>query len=112
MRRRDLALGLLAGVAVTIAPACGGAPVTAPDSHAAGDKIGSVGTNHGHLATVTAAELQAGSALLLQIQGQSTHGHTLALTADEVRRIRLGERISQFSSDGFDDKHNHVVTFN
>jgi hypothetical protein len=112
VRRRDVARGILAGVVVTVAPSCGGAPAATPASPTADDKVGSVGTNHGHRAVITVAALQAGGALLLDIQGQSTHGHTLALSADEVRRIRLGERVSQFSSDGFDDKHDHVVTFN
>ncbi len=76
------------------------------------DKEGSVASNHGHRAIITAAQLQAGGALLLEIQGQSTQGHTLTLTAERVSRIRAGERVSQFSSDGFDDKHDHVVTFN
>jgi uncharacterized protein len=44
--------------------------------------------------------------------GRSTHSHHVDLTSDELRRIRNGERIVRHSSDGFDDKHDHVVTFN
>jgi len=84
--------------------------VTAPD--ALPDEIGSISLNHGHRAVITAAQLSAADSLLLDITGQSTHSHTVSLTADEVRRIWAGEQVSQHSSDGFDDKHDHVVTFN
>ncbi len=111
MRRRELARWFFAGLAVEIAPACRGSGVTAPGPSTA-DNEGAVGTNHGHRAVITSAQLAAGGALLLEIAGQSTHGHTLTLTSDEVKKIRAGERVSQFSSDGFDDKHDHLVTFN
>jgi hypothetical protein len=100
----------LAGAATTVSPACGDDTPAGPDGPE--DEVGSIGTNHGHRAVLTVAQLEAGAEVLLDIQGQSTHGHFLTLSADDVRRIRAGERVSRFSTDGFDDKHDHVVTFN
>jgi hypothetical protein len=76
------------------------------------DAVGSISLNHGHEAVVTAGQLLAGGALRLDITGRSTHAHSLDLTADDVLRIRSGERVSRHASDGFDDKHDHLLTFN
>jgi hypothetical protein len=61
---------------------------------------------------ITAAQLMAGGALQLEIQGESIHGHTLDLTADEVARIRRNEAVTVLSAPGWEDKHAHWVTFN
>ena len=115
LSRREV-LVLLAGASVVITTAAcggggGGSSPTAPSNPpAAGDKVGAISGNHGHTATITAAELQAGGALTLQIQGGATHPHSVALSADQVVSIRNGTRVSKESSN--DDGHTHTVTFN
>lgn len=65
---------------------------------------------------ITAAQLSAGDAVSLNIQGQAFHSHTLNLTHTQVRLIAGGCRVSQLSSvDPHSDgsgAHNHAVTFN
>lgn len=83
-----------------------------------GDASGSVAENHPlpHIGVITAAQLSAGEALSLNIQGQAFHSHTLNLTNTQVRLIAAGCRMSQVSSlDTHSDgtgPHNHAVTFN
>lgn len=76
------------------------------------DRVGTISLNHGHTAVITVAQLVAGGALKLEIQGSSIHGHALELSADEVGRIRRGEIVSVLSAAGWEDKHDHRVTFN
>ena len=54
----------------------------------------------------------AGGALQLEIMGESIHGHTLDLTADEVARIGRNQAVTALSAAGWEDKHAHWVTFN
>jgi hypothetical protein len=120
--RREFALrsvmAMLAGVTITVS-GCGGGgggtggggsptqPTTDPST---GDKVGNISADHGHRAVITAAELAAGGALILQIRGTADHPHTVPLTADEVVAIRNGQRVGKGSSD--EDFHTHTVTFN
>ena len=106
------ALAILAGVTITIS-GCGGddspsAPSPQPGS--SGDEVGTVSANHGHTAVITAAQLSAGNALSLNIQGSAPHPHTVQITAGEVQTIASGQRVTKESSN--DDAHTHVVTFN
>lgn len=97
------------GVSILVQACADG--VAGPDD--AGDgAVGMISLNHGHEAVLTTAQLLNGNGLRLDITGRSTHSHHVDLTSDELRRIRNGERIVRHSSDGFDDKHDHVVTFN
>ena len=106
----EATLALLAGVSVTVA-ACGGSggSPTAPTANE-GDETGSVSANHGHVAIVRAAQLQAGAAVVITLSTGDGHTHSLALTADEVAQIAAGARVSKESSS--DDGHTHIVTFN
>ena len=107
------ALALLAGVTITVS-ACGDDdPPMAPSPQpggGSGDEAGSVGDNHGHTAVITSAQLQAGNALALNIQGSAPHPHTVQLTATEVQQIANGQQVSKVSSNN--DAHTHLVTFN
>ena len=96
-------------------PAPSGAPAPSPS----GGVSGVVGTNHGHTATITAAELASGEALMIDIEGEAGHPHSVELTADEVRRIASGERVAKRASVLMEDPlypevgtHTHNVTFN
>lgn len=130
---------LFAGMTVTLA-GCGGggggggsvagpstgsssgaaAPTPTPASSA--DKTGNVSSNHGHTALIRGAQLQAGGAVTLDIQGLADHAHGLELTAEQVRQIAAGVRVSkstaraggepgEYGSGGTAD-HDHTVTFN
>jgi hypothetical protein len=111
MNRREFtaeaALLLLGGATITLSGCGGGSPTAS--SPPLTDKAGEISSNHGHAATVTAAQLGAGGDLDLDIQGTASHSHTLSLTASEVVMIRSGSR---FEKDCTGGKHTHTVTFN
>ena len=69
-----------------------------------------IGTNHGHTATITSADLTAGNALSLDITGTSDHPHTVEITVAEVGQIAQGMRVQTTSSS--EAGHTHTVTFN
>ena len=93
------------------------ATITVADA-STGDVTGSVSDNHPllHLAVITAAQLSAGAALTLNIQGQAFHSHTVALTGAQIIQIAAGCRASQASSQdphsNGSEPHTHVVSFN
>jgi hypothetical protein len=117
------ALAALSGVVITIsASACGGgsspsspstpAPTPSPGGGGtATDKTGVIGSNHGHgNSTITAAQLTAGGAVTLNIQGGASHPHTVELTQADIASIAANQRVSKESSS--DNGHSHSVTFN
>ena len=100
---------LLGGAAITIS-GCGGGGSSSPvASTPVTDALGTVDTNHGHSALITAAQLLAGGALEVDIRGTSGHGHMVSLAAAEVTSIRNGARVEKQSSGS---SHTHVVVFN
>jgi hypothetical protein len=74
------------------------------------DAVGFVSDNHQHDALITGAELEAGEAVVLHLQGHSQHDHFLPLTADDVAAIRQGLKLVRTSTN--DWGHKHTVTFN
>ena len=114
------ALAALSGVTITIS-ACGGgssspsAPSTPPPAAGGGggttaDKTGVVGSNHGHVAVITGAQLTAANAVALDIRGSSDHPHTVTLTTADIASIAANQRVTKESSS--DAGHSHSVTFN
>jgi hypothetical protein len=103
----ESALAMLAGVTITIS--CGDDDPTTPTSPDGGVS-GSVSANHGHVATITSAQITAAGALSLDIRGTADHTHTVTLTADEVRQIGAAQRVAKTSTT--DGGHSHTVTFN
>ena len=114
------ALAALSGVAITIS-ACGGGSPTAPSTPGgggggggtgggAGDKAGVIGSNHGHTAVITSAQLTAAGAISLNIQGSATHPHVVELSAAEITSIAANNRVAKVSSNN--ESHDHTVTFN
>jgi len=96
-------------------------PTSAPAPSSAGDKSGTISANHGHVATVTGAQLQASGAVALSIRGTADHDHAVQLSADQVRQVSGGTRVAQASTesaatpDGYGGStpgHSHSVTFN
>jgi len=103
------ALALLAGVTITVI-GCGDDDPSPTSPTVQQDVAGSVATNHGHSATITAAQLSGANAVALNIQGTASHPHTVELTVDELRRIAQRQSVSKTSST--DSGHQHAVTFN
>ncbi|HXY41369.1 MAG TPA: hypothetical protein VEQ10_16965 [Vicinamibacteria bacterium] len=116
------AMAMLAGVAITITEACGSSyssptssnptptPAPTPTPVASGDKVGSISSNHGHSAIITAARLAQGGSLDLDIRGTATHTHTVSLSASDLSDIAENKKIAHESS--VDSGHSHTVTFN
>ncbi len=119
---QEASLAFLAGVSVTVS-ACGGgggggggndyqSPTggTPPPAPASGSKTGTVSSNHGHQAVITAAELQAGGALRIDIASGAGHSHIVDLPAQAVQQIRDGKPVQKDST--MTDAHMHTVVFN
>jgi hypothetical protein len=112
----DACLAILSGAVITIgSSACGGSsnnpagPSGGPGA-GSGDKSGSISGNHGHTATITAAQLAAGNALDVLLTQGSGHTHHLQLAANQVAAVAANQRVSGESSN--DTGHSHTVTFN
>jgi len=119
LSRREFSLEalsvLFAGVAITVT-ACdddGGPVSVGPGGN--GAETGAISANHGHVATISSAELTAGSAISPDIRGSADHPHIVSLSAAEIVQIRDGQRVTVTSttdpSAAF-GTHSHVVTFN
>lgn len=121
------ALAILSGVTITLT-GCGDSgstsPSPPPSSPPTADSSGVQGVisaNHGHLATVTSAQLTGGNAIDLDIAGTANHTHSVSLTAAELDQIAGGAQVAATASTAgaigggiYDtgDAHNHTVTFN
>jgi hypothetical protein len=116
-------MALLSGVTVVIS-GCGGGgggssytgptPVATP-TPGAGDKSGAISENHGHVATITAAQITAAGAIVLNIMGSADHNHTVTITASDLMQIGTGAKIARSSSNATASvygAHDHTVTFN
>jgi len=109
----EAVLAILSGVAITISSsACGGgsSPTAPTPTPAATDKVGSISANHGHTAVITAAQLTAGGAVNLDIQGTASHTHGVSLSGAEIASIAANQQVSKESTSG--NGHTHTVTFN
>jgi hypothetical protein len=121
---QEASLAFLAGVSVTVAscgggggsggsgddgygPPTSGTPTTTVP---AGSKAGSVSANHGHVAVITAAELQSNGTISVNISGSAGHPHIVELPAQAVQQIRDGRKVEKEST--MTDAHTHTVTFN
>lgn len=125
-------MAILSGVVITIT-GCGDSnsspatpaqpsptPPPAPPTGSADDVAGVVSANHGHIATITRAEIMSGNDLTLDIDGDAGHPHTVELTADELTQIGNGVQVSKAASTLVADDpvypdvptHGHTVTFN
>ena len=105
----EAALLLLGGATIMVTACGGGGSSPAASSPPLSDKDGSISSNHGHAAIVTAAEQGAGLSLDLDMRGTASHTHTLSLTGAEVAAIRAGGRVEKTCTGG---SHTHTVTFN
>ena len=112
-------LALLAGVVITV-DGCGGSttspspsptPTPSPTPAPAADVNGSVSANHAqpHVAVITAAQITAGSAISLNIQGMATHPHNVDLTQADLVSLRSRTAVTKDSTNV--NNHIHTVTF-
>lgn len=109
-------MALIAGVAISIV-ACGGDNATSLTVGGPGatDQTGSISSNHGHVATLTVAQLTAGDAVTMDIRGNADHSHIVGFTGAEVAQIRNSQRVTATSStetSPTSGPHSHTVTFN
>jgi len=104
----ESALAMLAGVVITVS-GCGSTSPSSPTPVSA-DVNGVVSANHGHVATITAAQITAAGALSLNITGTATHTHTVSLSASQVQQIGAKQQVAVLSTT--DAAHDHTVTFN
>jgi hypothetical protein len=124
---QEASLAFLAGVTVTVSacggggggggegdgysPTGGGSTTTTTLAPApAGSKTGQISANHGHQAVITAAELQAGGAVQIDIAANAGHSHLVNLPAQAVQEIRDGKKVQKDSTTT--EGHMHTVTFN
>ena len=121
---RESVLALLSGVVITVT-GCGSdsssptAPTTGGGGNGGGggggggnstDVNGTVSANHGHVATVTEAHVNAGADVTIDITGNADHPHSVDLTAAQLTQIGDGEQVQVTSTAG--QAHTHGVTFN
>ncbi len=109
----EAALAILAGCVITVSDiACGDStpPTTpTPPPGSSSDVNGSVSANHGHVATITGAQITAGSAIALNIQGTATHPHTVMVSQADLTSLKNRQAATLPSST--DSGHSHTVTF-
>jgi hypothetical protein len=67
-------------------------------------------SNHGHSLTIPTADLDSTTDKTYDIQGQSTHNHTVTLTPAQLAQIKAGTAVTLDSSLGA--SHTHAVTLN
>jgi hypothetical protein len=53
--------------------------------------IGKVGRNHGHVLTVTLADVMAGAEKTYDLKGKSGHTHAVTLSADDMKSLQEGK---------------------
>jgi hypothetical protein len=81
-----------------------------PTSPSVADVSGSIFNNHGHVAVVTGDQIRAGRPVTLNLRGTADHGHSLALSDDDLMRLRNNQRVERDSTP--ENNHTHRVTFN
>ena len=106
------ALALLATCAITI-DGCGGykspnSPTPTP-TPTVNDVTGTISANHGHAATITAAQITAANAISLNIQGTASHPHTVEVSQADLNSLKNRQAVTRDSTNN--SGHSHSVTF-
>lgn len=102
------ALAVLSGCVITVT-GCGSGSPAAPSQPAATDVPGTISGNHGHTALIKAAQITAGNAVSLDIQGTASHPHTVEISQAEIAALKSRQPVTKSSST--DASHQHSVTF-
>jgi hypothetical protein len=117
--RRDFTTALIMAVlsgATIVVSGCGGsdsspAPSPSPSPGPSDGSVnGAISGNHGHVATITSAQLQAGNAVSLDIRGAADHPHTVDLSAQNILDVAARRQVVRTSTNN--SGHDHRVTFN
>jgi len=109
------AMAILAGCTITVAEGCGSSYSSMPPSPtpapigAPTDVTGSISANHGHTAVITGAQITAGNAIALDIQGSATHTHTVQISQADLTSLKNRQAVSRDSTNN--SGHMHTVTF-
>jgi hypothetical protein len=109
----DAALTLLAGCVITISEGCGKSS-TSPSDTPPTDVTAAISANHNHTGVVTAAQITAGAAITVNIQGSAAHPHTVALTQGDLSTLKSRRSVTKDSSSDQSNTfglHSHIVTF-
>ena len=109
----EAALAILGGCAITISDACGKSS-TSPGPTPPADVTGVISANHSHSAVITGAQITAGTALTLNIQGTAAHPHTLAISQADLTALKNRQTVTKESTTDFSNtfgNHAHTVTF-
>jgi hypothetical protein len=104
----DAALAILAGCVITVSEGCGSDSPTTPTAPPA-DIAGVISANHGHAATITGANITAGTGFSINMQSTATHPHTLAVSQADLTNLKNRQAVNITSST--DNGHQHTVTF-
>ena len=106
----EAALALLAGCVITVTDACSSSSTpAAPTPPAPSDVNGLVSANHNHVVVITGAQITAGNAVTLNMQGTATHPHTLSITQADLTALRNRQPVAKDSTT--ENNHFHTVTF-
>ena len=108
----DAALAILATCVITVSEEACGSDKSTTTPTPVNDVVGNVAANHAqpHQVTVTAAQINGGNQLTLDIRGQSTHNHTITLTSGNLNTLKTrGGTVTVTSTN--DNQHQHDVTF-
>ena len=109
----EAALTLLAGCVITISDACGSSTAPTPVTPSA-DVTGVISVNHNHSGVITSAQITAGGASTLNIQGTAVHSHTVSITQADLTALKNRQSIARESSTAPSNTygiHSHTVTF-
>jgi hypothetical protein len=67
-----------------------------------------ISANHGHVLTVSQADVAAGTLKMYSIQGTATHDHTVTVSPGSFSMLKAGQTVSLTSTSG--GGHTHGVT--
>jgi hypothetical protein len=102
-------LALLSGYVITVSDACSSSSTPTQPAPATADVTGSVANNHGHVATVTAVQINTAQQISINIQGMATHNHTIVMSVTDLNNLHSKQTVNVTSST--DNAHSHQVTF-
>jgi hypothetical protein len=69
-----------------------------------------IGSNHGHVMTISASDLELTAPKTYNIQGSAAHSHSVTLTVASFATIRMHGQVMVTSTNGAN--HTHSVTVN
>jgi phosphoribosylaminoimidazole (AIR) synthetase len=106
----EAALAILAGCVITVSDIACGSSTAAPTPVPPSDVAGTISANHGHSATITGAQITAGTAIVaLSIMGTASHPHTLSVSQADLTSLKNKQAVTITSTT--DANHSHTVTF-